>query len=64
VLFRSETVKEYDPLAIHRAIVNLLRRRGMTVTPRLWEETNREFYWTDDKGRQDEQISNAKGEKE
>lgn len=32
-----ETVKEYDPLAIHRAIVNLLRRRGMTVTPRLWK---------------------------
>jgi hypothetical protein len=40
-----ETVKEYDPLAIHRAIVNLLRRRGLTITPRLWEEKPTEMYW-------------------
>jgi hypothetical protein len=55
-----ETVKEFDPLAIHRAIVNLLRRRGMTVTPRLWEEKQTEFYW--EKPPLDEKIVDTKTE--
>jgi len=40
-----ETVKEYDYLRIFRAIVNLLRRRGVIVTPRIWEENLTEVFW-------------------
>lgn len=40
-----ETVKEYDHLRIFRAIVNLMRRRGTIVTPRLWEENLTEVFW-------------------
>lgn len=40
-----ETLTEYNPLEILRSIVNLLRRRGLTATPRLWQERMSEFYW-------------------
>lgn len=40
-----ETVKEYDHLSIFRAVVNLMRRRGTIVTPRLWEENLTEVFW-------------------
>ena len=40
-----ETVKEYDHLRIFRAIVNLMRRRGIIETPRLWDENQTEVFW-------------------
>jgi len=36
---------EYDHLKILRAIVGLLRRRGLYTLPRLWEEHVSEVFW-------------------
>jgi hypothetical protein len=39
------TYFDIDPYALEHAVVNLLRRRGMTETPRLWEERPAEVFW-------------------
>jgi len=57
----TEEVTEYDHLKIFRAVINLLRRRGLYETPKLWDEKNVEVYWTrsgenKDVVRQDEYI--------
>ena len=36
---------DYDVLKIFRAIVGLLRRRGLYTLPRLWDEHVSEVYW-------------------
>lgn len=46
--------KEYDYFKIFSAIVDLLRRRGLSEVPKLWDETRSEMVWTrsmgEDKG--------------
>lgn len=38
---------EYDHLKIFRACINLLRRRGLYETPKLWDETRHEVIWSE-----------------
>jgi len=40
-----EEATDYDVLKIFRAIVGLLRRRGLYTLPRLWDEHVSEVYW-------------------
>ena len=37
---------EFDHLKIFRAIIDLLRRRGLYETPKLWDENQTEIFWT------------------
>jgi hypothetical protein len=63
-----EVVRKYfdiDPYALEHAIVNLLRRRGMTETPRLWEERPTEVFWArEGENAPVEHIEDAKTEDE
>jgi hypothetical protein len=41
-----EEATEYDHLKIFRAVIDLLRRRGLYETPKLWDENQTEVFWT------------------
>ena len=36
---------EYDHLKIFRAIIDVIRRRGIISTPKLWDEQQSEIFW-------------------
>jgi len=40
-----EEAIEYDHLKIFRAVIDLLRRRGLYETPKLWDENQTEVFW-------------------
>ena len=37
---------EFDHLKIFRAIIDVIRRRGLYETPKLWDENQTEIFWT------------------
>ena len=47
-----EEAIEYNHLKIFRAIVGLLRRRGLYSIPRLWDEKVSEVFWSKEGGQE------------
>lgn len=41
----TEEAIEYDHLKILRAIIDVIRRRGLFETPKLWDENQVEVFW-------------------
>lgn len=58
-----ETHVEYDYLKVYRAIIDLLRRRGMYTLPRLWDEQRVGVLWTRQGKRPPDKDRKIKSEK-
>jgi len=56
-----QETREYDHLKIFRAIIDLLRRRGLFESPKLWSETQNEIFWS--KAGEKEPVTNKKQRK-